>query len=368
MNILVAMDSFKGSLSSQEANACIQQAFEEEGHHVITQAVADGGEGSVASFIDQGAERVMLPTVDSLRRPIMAEVAYLPDTDLVVIEVAQASGIQFVTDDENTHPPYTSSFGTGKLIMEAIQQLHVKNVLLMLGGTGVIDGGIGMGEALGIRYYAGDTLLEQVSGKDLATITKIDTSTLRNFDDIQFFIGHDVVAPLTGENGAVYGFGKQKGLSESQMPQYEDAMTHYRSLLTDNEEEGDGAAGGIGFFCRVMLNATAKSGFDYIWEHSPVAKQLDEIELVVTGEGQCDHQTWLGKLPMQLICHTHKPTLILTGQNHTTLEDAPKEVVAIFPIIQSLVTTKEAIHNGKPWLYQTAKQLARLLTINHLYY
>lgn len=356
MTVFIAMDSFKGSMTSEEANHHVARAFQEEGFSTVTQVVADGGEGSVAAFIHQGAQSVLLSTVDSLKRPIQAEVAYLPSERTVVIETASASGIQF-----GGHPLETSSYGTGQLIKEAIQTLNIDNVILMLGGTGTIDGGIGMGEALGVQYYHHQTKLTNVTGKDLKQITHIDDSLLkRQLNGIHFFVGSDVTAPLTGPMGAVYNFGPQKGLHNDECDDYEQMMLHYAQLISTNLHEGDGAAGGIGFFCRHFLNAEFQSGFQYIYRHHAI--DPNSIDFVITGEGRCDHQTWLGKLPSQIIHTLAKPTFILTGQNQTILSQVPSEVKGIYSIIQDDEPLEEILSQGPTWLYITAKQLARTLS------
>lgn len=361
MKALIAMDSFKGTLSSKEVNHIVQQAFSEEGFDVITKAVADGGEGSVDALLNNGAESLMIPSVNSYFEPMDDIVAYMPHEKTAFIEVAHTIGLQF--NDAHHSPEQLSSYGVGLTIRHVITHYDVTRIVLMLGGTGTIDAGIGLGEALGVRYYNHHhQLLTHVTGQTLSEIAFVDDSALNEYQHITFELGHDVTAKLTGEYGAVYGFGKQKGVVYNQLSTYESWMNHFRMLTRGNEQEGDGAAGGLGYFCRHFLHATAKSGFDYI-AHYGQFSELKDCDIVITGEGCCDQQSLLGKLPMQVAQYFQRPTFLLVGQVPDASIIIPKPIVSIYPITLHPCTLDEAMTKTTSFLYYTAKQLAKTLIL-----
>ena len=364
MKVFVAFDSFKGSISSQAANQMVAKAFREEGFTVVTKAVADGGEGSVAALLNNGGLPIAIPSVNSLFQPVIDTVAYFPSQQTAFVEVANTIGLHF----NHHHSPYQlSSYGVGLTIKTLVEQYKVKHIVLMLGGTGTIDAGIGMGEALGLIYYDQENRpLTKVTGKDLKQIAKIETQALTQYQTIQFSVGHDVIAPLLGPTGAVYGFGQQKGLLDTQFLDYETMMCHFLNVSGGEEQKGDGAAGGLGYFCRHFLQATTQSGFSYIAEYGQF-NQLKEIDLVITGEGQCDEQSLLGKLPLQVANYFQKPTLLLVGSIAHCHLTVPKPIIGIYPITAYPCSLQEAMKQTESFLYYTAKQIAKTLSLKEEY-
>lgn len=365
MNILVACDSFKGSLTSKEANQIIAEVFEEKGFSVVKKTIADGGEGSIEAFVEAGAKKYFLPTVNSLGEPIQAAVAYQAQQKILMIESAQASGIQYCKGTKDSHPKYTSSYGTGLLLKRALDKFPAQKVYLMLGGTGTIDAGIGFGEALGVKFYTQDgTPLINIKGKDLATIARLDTSLAQSYlAGIDFCLGSDVTAPLCGSQGAVYQFGKQKGLLSSEQEDYEKAMHCFLQQSQGEDFAGAGAAGGLAYFCRQFLGARQQSGFT-IFTQNTTWPTPEEIDFVITGEGHCDAQSLMGKLPWQVIQYMQKPSFIITGGvTQREIAQYPKYLVAILPIIAEACSLEEALKEARVNLRRTAEQLANILAL-----
>lgn len=356
MNILVACDSFKGALSSECCNQAITKGL--KGHQVYTYPIADGGEGSLKALLSQPGWVEKSVMAHNLRGE-MIKAHYAVYQEVAAVEVAELLGIQWV--DEYYTPENTSSYGLGECVRYIAENETVQYIILMLGGTGIVDGGIGFGEAIGIRYQDEQhRYITQVTGKDLERIAFIDEQDKMDFSNIQFWAGCDVQAPLTGKDGAVCLFGAQKGIQN--LKEYEKWMQHYRKICDVSEQPGDGAAGGLGFFMRVFLGAQFKSGFDMIVQAQHWNQILPDIDCVLTGEGKMDAQSLLGKLPFKVAQYTDKPTIALVGQSDVSpLEIQKSPLTAVFPIVQFPCSLEEAMKHTEEWLYKTTKQVIQVI-------
>jgi len=370
MQALIAIDSFKNSMTSIQANQLVATAL--AAHGIMSQqvAIADGGEGTVAAFLanQPGGERLTVATVDVAQRPIKATYGYFAAEQLAVIEVAAASGIQFLNGGLN--PANTNSYGTGLLIKAALEH-GAKKIIIGLGGSGTVDGGAGILRALGYRFFdAAHQELEMV-GADLGRVAEIDaTQANAKLKHVQFINASDVTNPLTGEQGAAAIFGPQKGLAVDKVAQYDRAMQHYLTVATGKVSAhlGDGAAGGIGFALRYFLGAQVKSGFKLIAELSRLEARVQRVDIVISGEGQVDDQSFMGKVPIQiseLAQQVGKNCYLLVGnQKGENQAFADHGVTAVLPIVDHVSTLAEAMQQGPANLERMADRLGRLLAAN----
>ncbi|ERJ50148.1 glycerate kinase, partial [Lactiplantibacillus plantarum 2165] len=230
MHALIAIDSFKNSITSIQANRIVAKRFAAHGITATQVAIADGGEGTVAAWLANhaGGQAITASTVDLAQRPVTATYGYFATEKMAVIEVAAASGIQFVTT--TLTPLATNTYGTGLLIKDAIER-GARQIILGLGGSGTVDGGAGILRALGYRFWAADGQELSMTGADLSRVTKIDDRhVLPQLAEVSFISAADVTNPLTGPNGAAKIFGPQKGLPVAQIQVHDAALAHYMTV------------------------------------------------------------------------------------------------------------------------------------------
>jgi glycerate kinase len=317
MKIIVAIDSFKGCLSSKEANLAAAEGVRSvySDAEIIEIPVSDGGEGFMEAFHAAiGGDIQEIAVRDPLMRPIMAK--YLLKDETAVIEIAQASGLTLLTNEER-NPMVATSYGTGQLVADAVRK-EAKHIIVGLGGSATSDAGIGMLHAL-IDAFA------KHGSWDHITLLK----------NIRFTIASDVKNPLCGENGAAHVFASQKfavkqGLSETKGASLDDLLALDERARKFSEisarhfgydrsmDEGAGAAGGLGYAFLQYLNAECKPGIQLLLETICFNEMVKDANLVITGEGSADHQTLMGKLPMGILQQSHDvPVCLIAGRiNH----------------------------------------------------
>ncbi|MBD1576129.1 glycerate kinase [Vibrio sp. S11_S32] len=308
MKIVIAPDSFKESLTAKQ----VCQAIEDGLRRVWPQAeyvqvpVADGGEGTVQSLIDatQG-ELIELSVTGPLKMPVEAFYGRLggDNQSTAIIEMAAASGLHHVKSEQRD-PKLTTSFGTGELILHALNS-GVTKLILGLGGSATNDGGMGMLEALGVRFL--DEAQQPIAGNGIG-LTQIKTIDISGLDarlancDIE--IACDVDNPLCGEDGATVTFGQQKGASAQDTQLLDQALSHYADLIEQQlgksvkDIQGAGAAGGLGAAFLCFTSATLKPGIEIVLATLNIDTQLKGSDLVITGEGRIDWQSAHGKTPV----------------------------------------------------------------------
>lgn len=287
--IIVAIDSFKGCLTSAEANQAAAEGVRQSmpDAEVIQIPVSDGGEGWLEAFqAALGGELAHVSVKDPLMRPIVAQ--YLVKGDTAVIEIAKASGLTLVAQEER-NPMVATSYGTGQLVADAVRR-GCKHIIVGLGGSATSDCGIGMLRAII------DTFAKHGRWDDVTV-----------FNDVRFTIATDVINPLCGENGAAYVFAPQKGATP-EMVQTLDARARKfaevsaKHLGYDRQNNsGAGAAGGLGYAFLQYLHAECRSGIDLLLDIIHFDELLQDADLVITGEGSADRQTLMGKLPMGIL-------------------------------------------------------------------
>ncbi|WP_086443822.1 glycerate kinase [Candidatus Enterococcus lemimoniae] len=370
MKVVTAIDSMKGSMSSIEANQIITDLFTERGHEVKAVAIADGGEGTVSAVVKNGnGQKVTVPVQALNGKIVNVDFGWFDSKKLAVIESAAASGIQYLDGTEKTHPANTSSYGTGELILAAVGH-GAQTIVIGLGGTGTVDGGLGLLSALGIEFFDHENQLLSANGGSLGKIAHYSTHRLDPcLADITFLIASDVESPLLGPSGAVYMFGQQKGLTKDELSNYEGNMKHYQKVVSgiDASFVGDGAAGGLGFAIRVFLKGTIRSGFEFISEQTNLETAIEQADLVITGEGQLDDQSLQGKVPVGIgrIAQKYNVPVIafvgsFTGEQKRFSEEG---VSVIIPIIDRITTLAEAMDEAKSNLHKVAIRTLTLLML-----
>lgn len=309
MKIIIAIDSFKGCLSSAEAERAVELGIRESipDAQVLSVPVSDGGEGMLEAFTAAlGGTIVTTQVHDPLMRPIEAQYGISPDGSTAIIEMAQASGLTRVAPAERDAWRATT-YGTGELIADALRR-GCNHLLMGLGGSATTDGGRGMLEALGICFDDDSVDLSQslLAGRDL-----------------RVSVACDVQNPLCGTNGAAHVYGPQKGADPAMVEQLDERLSQFADLtaqtLGDDYRNipGAGAAGGMGFALLAYLNAEMRSGIDLLMDLVNFDDLVHDADLVITGEGSADRQTLMGKLPQGILHraqHHGVPTILLAGR------------------------------------------------------
>ena len=294
MKIIVAIDSFKGCLTSAEANQAASEGISSKIPYaeVVQVPVSDGGEGWLEAFKAAiGGELVSVNVKDPLLRPIVAQ--YLVQGDTAVIEIAKASGLTLLKPEER-NPMVATSYGTGQLVVDAVRR-GCKRIIVGLGGSATSDCGIGMLRAI-IDAFAKNGKWDDV----------------RELNDVRFTIATDVTNPLCGENGAAHIFAPQKGAShddvlalDARAKRFAEASAKHLGRDCQNTP-GAGAAGGLGYAFLQYMNAECRSGIDLLLDTIHFDNLLQDAELVITGEGSADSQTLMGKLPFGILQRVQK--------------------------------------------------------------
>ncbi len=372
-NLLIAPDSFKHALSAVEVAKAIARGAERlpnKDIHPILFPLSDGGEGMSAILTHHSGGTMMLTTVsDPLFRSIIAHYGLSANKQTAFIEMAEASGLQLLLPNER-NPMHTTTYGTGQMILHAIQQ-GAKHIILGIGGSATNDGGIGMAAALGYRFL--DEHGHEISpvGKTLTQIATIDRSQLLfNPDELRITLACDVNNPLCGKTGAANTYARQKGASENEVALLEKGLQHYSEIVHQQlginiaHVQGAGAAGGTSAGAMAFLNAQMETGIDLVMRLTAFDKQLNNANLVITGEGSIDYQTLYGKVVKGVAQKAKQqgiPVLGFCG----SLQVTPKEIAEIgltaaFSVLQTPCTLQEAIEYTADGLENLAFNVLRL--------
>ena len=373
MKIVVATDSFKGSLSSQDAGNAIRDGLQkaDPSAEILVIPVADGGEGTTDALIGalNGTVRTVCVT-GPYGDPFNASYGLVPEQRMAVMEMASAAGITLCSRRE---PLCASTFGVGEMIRDAIAQ-GCRNFLLGIGGSATNDGGTGMLTALGYQFFDQEGAELPPIAASLGKIAKIGTDqVLSALKGCRFQIACDVRNPLCGPQGCTSIFGPQKGVSEAQIPELDSAMQHYAEIVAqtfhaDNSQvPGAGAAGGLGFAFLSFLHGTLRPGIDLVLETVKLEETLQDADLVITGEGALDGQTIFGKTPVGVAARAKKyqvPVIALAGCIRPGAELCNQHGIdAFFPIVPGITTLEEAMQPQTAWrnLSHTAQQVLQLV-------
>ena len=314
--IVVASDSFKGSLSSLDVAEAAAMAINKVCPEcdVVKVDVADGGEGTMDALRGTlGGEKITIEVSDPLGRPIRASYVVLDDGLTAVIEMATASGLPLLAVSER-NPLKTSTYGTGQLIADALDR-GCRKFLVGIGGSATNDAGMGMLQALGVRFFDAEGNLLQGKGESLEFVQAIDRSSLYGgLKDSEFIVACDVDAPLYGPKGAAYVFAPQKGADHDMVRQLDMGLKHFAgNVFSCNMTSGDfshnpgaGAAGGLGFGFIAFLNARLERGIEMVLDAIGFDSIIAGADLIITGEGRVDSQTLTGKTPFGVLQRAKK--------------------------------------------------------------
>lgn len=370
MNILVAVDSMKGSISSREANHIISSVGKEYGHQMHAVSVSDGGEGFLASFLDLNLDyQEYQATVPNLYGK-SAEVPYLlsESKKVAVIESALIVGIQMVSQAKSWRE--TTSAGIGAMIKLIHKQHQPKQIIVGLGGTGTIDGGFGCLTEMGVQFFDEEDQKLSIFAGDLEKVRRVKLPDSLNLSDCDIIVANDVTNFLFGPEGATTIYGKQKGLSENDRQIVDTAIEKmYHLLMHQDSVHGDGAAGGLGFALR-FLGGKSRSGFEIVAEEVNLAGLMSDCDLVITGEGRMDAQTLNGKLPQKInqLAQDHKlPCIAFVGAATEAYQSYRQSgFQAVYPLGKEPESLEDALNHVEENLKFAAYSLFGTLAINQI--
>lgn len=321
--VVIAIDSFKGSLSSCEVANAFEQGFRPYYPECDIRKVfiADGGEGTLEALVgSRGGDYVEVSVCNPLLRPIKARYGIIDGTT-AVIEMARASGLPLLTVEEQ-NPLLTSTYGTGELIADALQR-GCSRILIGIGGSATNDAGVGMFRALGFRFLDCEGEELKGGGEILERIATIDDGNVcHEVRKCEIVVACDVTNPLYGHNGAAYIFAPQKGADAQMVERLDRGLRNFARVVEEyngskiGDMEGAGAAGGMGGGIKALLNATLVRGVDMVLGAMHFAEIIEGADLVVTGEGRIDDQTLMGKAPSGVLAEATKqriPTIAIGG-------------------------------------------------------
>ena len=380
MKVAIAIDSFKGSLSSVAAgNAAaegVRRVFPDA--ECVVRPLADGGEGTVDALVaGLGGELRRVTVTGPAGKPVTAKYGLLPD-GVAVMEMAEAAGITLVSGAEK-NPLHTTTYGVGEMILDAVRN-GAKTFVIGIGGSATNDGGAGMLQALGFRLLDASGNDIPRGGAALAKLARIElpSEPLNRLtaEPLNFRIACDVKNPLCGENGASAVFGPQKGATPEMVAELDAALSHFAEIVnstvrlrlpTTPNTPGAGAAGGLGFAFKAFLNAELVPGVDLILNETHLEDFIRDADVVITGEGRLDGQTVMGKAPIgvaRLAKKYGKRVLAFSGILGDGVEAVNAAGIdAYFPILRKLVSLEEAldVSNAAANLTATVEQAFRLV-------
>ncbi|MBQ8588730.1 MAG: glycerate kinase [Clostridia bacterium] len=377
MRVVLAIDSFKGSLSSVQAGMAAAEGIRRAFPQAVTvvRPIADGGEGTVDALAEGlGGSMQHVEVTGPLGGKVSAAYAIV-DGKTAVMEMSAAAGITLVEPAER-NPLNTTTYGVGEMIRDAVSK-GCRNFIVGIGGSATNDGGIGMLQALGfgiLDSYGNDVPL---GGKGLENVSRIETSAaLPELKECTFNIACDVTNPLCGADGCSAVYGPQKGADETMIAHMDKWLENYSGIVkevfpqADKDAPGAGAAGGIGFAFLAFLNGRLERGIDLILKETGLESYIKDADLVVTGEGRLDSQTAMGKAPSGVAAIAKKyakPVIAFSGavtREARVCNDCG--IDAFFPILRTVCTLEEAMDTDNAYanMADTAEQAARLLKIN----
>ncbi len=379
MKAVIAIDSLKGSLSSLEAGDAIRAGIlkVDSNAQVQVRPLADGGEGTVEALtLGMGGMIQNVSVTGPLGEKVAAAYGILQDGQTAIIEMSAAAGITLV-DEKDRNPLYTTTYGVGEMIRDAISK-GCRHFIVGIGGSATNDGGIGMLQALGYGFLdaEGNQVPHGTIGlKTLESIT--DDQVFPELAECDFRVACDVTNTLCGEKGCSAVFGPQKGADPTMIMQMDKWLAYYAALSREKyakanmNQAGTGAAGGLGFAFLTYTNAVLESGIKIVLEETKLEDYLKDADLVITGEGRMDGQTVMGKAPIgvaRIAKKYGKPVLAFAG---AVTPDAvacnENGIDAYFPILRGISTLAEAMEpqTARQNMIDTVEQAIRLFTLQH---
>lgn len=376
MKAVIAIDSLKGSLSSMEAGYAIADGIRRvhgQDAEIVVRPLADGGEGTVEALVSgmSGVTQNVMVT-GPLGIPVNCEYGIIESSHTAVIEMSGAAGITLVPD-EKRNPLYTTTYGVGEVIKDAIAK-GCRRFIVGIGGSATNDGGVGMLQALGYGFLDKEGKQVPFGARGLEVLEEItDEYVLPELAECEFRVACDVTNILCGENGCSAVYGPQKGATPSMVMQMDNWLKHYAKLAekkftkANANQAGTGAAGGLGFAFLSFTNAVLESGIKIVLEETCLEKYMENADIVITGEGRLDGQTAMGKAPVGVarLAKKHDIPVIAFAGSVTKEAVACNQngIDAFFPILRGVVTLEEAMkpENAKANMTDTVEQVFRLM-------
>ena len=377
VNIVVAIDSFKGSMTSLEAGeaACvgIKRVFPDA--KVKVMPLADGGEGTVEALtLGMGGELHSVEVTGPLGDKVVAEYGILPEGKTAIVEMAAAAGLTLVPQDRR-NPLYTTTYGVGEILRDAMCH-GCRHFIIGIGGSATNDGGLGMLQALGYELLDENGAPVPRGAIGLKKLARIETDkVMPELKDCSFRIACDVANPLCGPQGCSAVFAPQKGASPDDIAEMDKWMARYAELSrgkflhADAESPGAGAAGGLGFAFLTYTQAKLESGIEIVLAETKLEEQIEKADLVLTGEGRLDGQTIMGKAPIGVakIAKRHNKTVFAFAGGVTAEARICNEhgIDAFFPILRQVSTLEEAMDSAtaRQNMADSVEQVMRLIKV-----
>ena len=374
MKIIIAPDSFKGSLTAKEVANSIYTGLKRAlpSAEYIEIPMADGGEGTMQALVDATNGKIFTKSVTGLlNTSVTAHYGILGDKETAVIEMAEAAGLQYV-NDQNKNPLITTTYGVGELI-KTVLDTGIRKIIIGLGGSSTNDGGAGMAQARGVKLLNLQDQELPLGGGNLNHLVRIDNSKIDpRLKNTEIILASDVTNPLTGKNGASFVFGPQKGATPEMVEELDQNLHHFAAVvrrdLNKNYENtpGAGAAGGLGFGLLTFTNATIQSGVEAVLEMTHFKEKTQNADFIFTGEGATDFQTKFGKTPYGVAkaakeVAPNSTVICLTGNIGEKVDELYGPIDAIFATENGAKDLKQAIKDSQHDLTQISENIGRLI-------
>ena len=371
---VLAPDSFKESMTAEQACLAMQRAIKKAmpDAQIIQVPMADGGEGTVDALVSARNGRKVAIEVSGpfIQQKVKSYFGLIENDQTAVIEMALANGIHLLEKSQR-NPLLTSTYGTGEMIKAALD-LGISKMIIGLGGSVTNDAGVGMAQALGVKFLDENGQSVALGGGQLHHIHSIDLSELdTRLKQTEIIIASDVNNPLCGVNGASYVFAPQKGASAEMVEVLDHNLKHFANLVESTlgidmqNLAGAGAAGGLGFGLMAFAGARIRSGVEIVIEETKLADKIDQADYVFTGEGGIDFQTKFGKTPFgvaQVAKRLNKPVIAFAGYVGEGIEELYAEgFSAIFGIVDGACDLQTALKNGERNLERCCESVVRLI-------
>ncbi|MBO7288392.1 MAG: glycerate kinase [Clostridia bacterium] len=377
MNVVIAIDSFKGSLSSLDAGMAAAQGIQRAipNANIAVRPIADGGEGTVEALcVALGGVKISIDVTGPLGDTVKADYGIIPKSRTAVIEMSAASGITLVPEHKR-NPLNTTSYGVGEIISDAIER-GCRTFLIGIGGSATNDGGIGMLQALGFDILNKDGNPVSKFGRGLEEVCSISGDNVNpNLWECSFTIACDVKNPLCGEMGSSRIYGPQKGADEETIIKMDKWLANFADISKCNfpnankDAEGAGAAGGLGFAFCTFLNGKLTAGIELILRETRLEEYIKTADIVVTGEGRLDGQTVMGKAPVGVAAIAKKYGKKVIAFSGSAGSDAylcnQNGIDAFFPIVRGACSLEEAMNTDTAFdnMADTVQQVFRLINV-----
>ncbi len=372
--IVIACDKYKGSMSAMQVCNIIKDAFLEVNcqAEIVVSPIADGGEGTVETLVESlNGQYVKAVVKGPSGIKTNSQFGLIDNGKTAVIEMSSASGLWLLGEDER-NPMLTTTYGTGQLIIKAIEA-GAEKIIIGIGGSATNDGGMGAANAAGIKFYDKTGNLLEGCGRDLLSVHRIDSSgILEKIKGISIFVACDVDNPLYGKNGAAYIYAPQKGADEYMVKLLDKGLRNLSVVIKKELKKdirklkGGGAAGGLGAGLSAFFGAELLPGAGIIIKATKLEQKIKDANLIITGEGAMDNQTFYGKSAYGVALLAKKyniPVITINGSVNIDYKSVIKDNLSLFngnfDIMQRDMSIEYAIKNGQKLLFSAASEIAR---------